>query len=151
MTGIIIYIMKFCFHIQGPYVNGENICAVDMSLAPKLYHLVVALGHFKSWTIPESFTHVCNYKKVSWSIIIVIDLFSSSGVNIELIDNQQFKHLKLHQQLLFCIFLFSCVWASIFLWIFLYMQLHYPPKKVFSGKWYVKYVSIQKTFWGMDM
>lgn len=46
-------------------MNGENICGVDLSLAPKLYHLVVALGHFKSWTVPESLTHVNHYKKVS--------------------------------------------------------------------------------------
>ncbi|KAE9451387.1 hypothetical protein C3L33_16713, partial [Rhododendron williamsianum] len=24
---------------HGPYINGENVCAVDLSLAPKLYHL----------------------------------------------------------------------------------------------------------------
>ncbi|KAI3517304.1 hypothetical protein L1887_16518 [Cichorium endivia] len=48
---------------HGPYVNGEKITAVDLSLAPKLYHLEVALGHFKKWTVPESFTHVHNYTK----------------------------------------------------------------------------------------
>ncbi|KAL8518281.1 hypothetical protein ACS0TY_009588 [Phlomoides rotata] len=53
---------------KGPYVNGENICAVDLSLAPKLYHLDVALGHFKSWAIPESLTHVHNYKKLLFSL-----------------------------------------------------------------------------------
>ncbi|KAF8396694.1 hypothetical protein HHK36_018321 [Tetracentron sinense] len=49
---------------HGPYVNGENISAVDVSLAPKLYHLEVALGHFKSWTVPESLTYVHDYMKV---------------------------------------------------------------------------------------
>uniref|UniRef100_A0A5B7BX57 Putative glutathione S-transferase DHAR2-like n=1 Tax=Davidia involucrata TaxID=16924 RepID=A0A5B7BX57_DAVIN len=49
---------------HGPYINGENITAVDLSLAPKLYHLEVALGHFKGWTIPESLTHVHNYIKL---------------------------------------------------------------------------------------
>ncbi|KAI8007134.1 Glutathione S-transferase DHAR2 [Camellia lanceoleosa] len=49
---------------HGPYVNGEKICAVDLSLAPKLYHLDVALGHFKGWKIPESLTHVHNYMKL---------------------------------------------------------------------------------------
>ncbi|KAI5659900.1 hypothetical protein M9H77_28693 [Catharanthus roseus] len=49
---------------EGPYVNGENICAVDLSLAPKLYRLVVALAHFKDWKIPESWTHFHNYTKV---------------------------------------------------------------------------------------
>ncbi|KAL8524870.1 hypothetical protein ACS0TY_014474 [Phlomoides rotata] len=50
---------------KGPYVNGENISAVDLSLAPKLYHIDVALGHFKGWPIPESLTHLHEYKKVS--------------------------------------------------------------------------------------
>ncbi|KAI5659884.1 hypothetical protein M9H77_28677 [Catharanthus roseus] len=31
---------------HGPYVNGEDICAVDLSLAPKLHHLVVV-----SWPV----------------------------------------------------------------------------------------------------
>ncbi|CAH1430557.1 unnamed protein product [Lactuca virosa] len=48
---------------HGPYVNGEKITAVDLSLAPKLYHLEVALPHFKKWTIPESLIHVRNYTK----------------------------------------------------------------------------------------
>ncbi|KAJ8542227.1 hypothetical protein K7X08_017093 [Anisodus acutangulus] len=48
---------------HGPYVNGQNICSVDMSLAPKLYHLEVALGHFKKWSVPESLSHVRNYIK----------------------------------------------------------------------------------------
>ncbi|XAR72054.1 Glutathione dehydrogenase (ascorbate) [Bertholletia excelsa] len=52
---------------HGPYVNGENICAVDLSLAPKLYHLEIALGHFKGWKIPESLTHVHNYMKSLFS------------------------------------------------------------------------------------
>ncbi|KAI5401900.1 Glutathione S-transferase dhar2, partial [Lathyrus oleraceus] len=49
---------------NGPYVAGEKVTAVDLSLAPKLYHVVVALGHFKNWTIPESLTHVHNYVKL---------------------------------------------------------------------------------------
>ncbi|KAL8483185.1 hypothetical protein ACS0TY_026021 [Phlomoides rotata] len=49
---------------KGPYVNGENISAVDLSLAPKLYHIDVALGHFKGWAIPESLTHLHEYKKM---------------------------------------------------------------------------------------
>ncbi|CAN4096031.1 unnamed protein product [Withania somnifera] len=49
---------------HGPYVNGQNICSVDMSLAPKLYHLEVALGHFKKWSVPEILSHVHNYMKL---------------------------------------------------------------------------------------
>ncbi|XP_057469380.1 glutathione S-transferase DHAR2-like [Actinidia eriantha] len=52
------------FKAHGPYINGENICAVDLSLAPKLYHLDVALGHFKGWKVPESLIHVNNYMKL---------------------------------------------------------------------------------------
>ncbi|KAJ7975874.1 Glutathione S-transferase [Quillaja saponaria] len=52
---------------HGPYVAGEKISAVDLSLAPKLYHLVVALGHFKKWTIPEDLSHVNNYTKLLFS------------------------------------------------------------------------------------
>ncbi|PWA73171.1 dehydroascorbate reductase 2 [Artemisia annua] len=48
---------------HGPYVNGRKKTAVDLSLAPKLYHLEVALGHFKKWTVPETLTHVHMYTK----------------------------------------------------------------------------------------
>lgn len=48
---------------HGPYVNGDKITGVDLRLAPKLYHLEVALGHFKNWTVPESLAHVHNYTK----------------------------------------------------------------------------------------
>ncbi|KAI5428381.1 hypothetical protein KIW84_033390 [Lathyrus oleraceus] len=57
--------LEVCMVTQGPYVAGEKVTAVDLSLAPNLYHVVVALGHFKNWTIPESLTHVHNYIKVS--------------------------------------------------------------------------------------
>ncbi|WOL16279.1 hypothetical protein Cni_G25066 [Canna indica] len=46
---------------HGPYVNGANISAVDLSLAPKLFHLVTTLDHFKGWKVPESFTCVHAY------------------------------------------------------------------------------------------
>ncbi|GAU12147.1 hypothetical protein TSUD_01130 [Trifolium subterraneum] len=49
---------------HGPFVAGEKVSAVDLSLAPKLYHLVVALDHFKNWAIPESLTSVHNYIKL---------------------------------------------------------------------------------------
>ncbi|EEF39337.1 glutathione S-transferase DHAR2 [Ricinus communis] len=46
---------------HGPFIAGEKITALDLSLAPKLYHLEVTLGHFKKWTVPEDLTHVKNY------------------------------------------------------------------------------------------
>ncbi|XP_010920727.1 probable glutathione S-transferase DHAR1, cytosolic isoform X1 [Elaeis guineensis] len=49
---------------HGPYVNGENISAVDLSLAPKLFHLEIVLDHFKGWKIPENLTYVHAYMKL---------------------------------------------------------------------------------------
>jgi hypothetical protein len=54
--------------LQGPYVNGEKISAVDLSIAPKLYHMEVALGHFKGWKVPESFANLHAYTKVFYFI-----------------------------------------------------------------------------------
>ncbi|KAI3845417.1 hypothetical protein MKW98_029068 [Papaver atlanticum] len=51
---------------HGPYVNGEKVSAVDLGLAPTLYHLEVALGQFKSWRVPENMTHIINYMKESF-------------------------------------------------------------------------------------
>ncbi|KAM5556237.1 glutathione S-transferase DHAR2-like [Rosa sericea] len=52
---------------HGPYIAGEKITAADLSLAPKLYHLKVALGHFKKWTVPESLTHYHKYTELLFS------------------------------------------------------------------------------------
>ncbi|KAJ8511518.1 hypothetical protein OPV22_001952 [Ensete ventricosum] len=48
---------------QSPYVNGENISAVDLSLAPKLFHLIIVLDHFKGWKVPKTLTYVHAYLK----------------------------------------------------------------------------------------
>ncbi|XP_011021307.1 PREDICTED: glutathione S-transferase DHAR2-like isoform X2 [Populus euphratica] len=50
---------------HGPFIAGEKITVVDLSFAPNLYHLEVALGHFKNWTIPDNLTHVLNYIKLN--------------------------------------------------------------------------------------
>ncbi|CAN0909417.1 Glutathione S-transferase DHAR2 [Linum grandiflorum] len=52
---------------HGPLVAGEKISGVDLSLAPKLYHLETALGHFKKWTIPQDLTQVHSYLKTLFS------------------------------------------------------------------------------------
>lgn len=52
---------------HGPYINGANISAVDLSLAPKLYHLQVALEHFKGWKVPETLTSVHAYTEALFS------------------------------------------------------------------------------------
>ena len=45
----------------GPYIGGAQPCATDVSLMPKLYHLVVALDHFRGWEMPEKYTAIKNY------------------------------------------------------------------------------------------
>jgi len=52
---------------NGPFINGEKISAVDISLAPKLYHLKVALAHFKKWSVPEELTYVRDYMETLFS------------------------------------------------------------------------------------
>ncbi|GLT93139.1 hypothetical protein SLE2022_109440 [Rubroshorea leprosula] len=52
---------------HGPFIAGEKITAVDLSLGPKLYHLEIALGHFKKWTVPEGLTNVHSYMKLIFS------------------------------------------------------------------------------------
>lgn len=56
-------------HIKenGPYVNGKEVSAVDLSLGPKLYHLEIALGHYKNWSIPDSLPYVKSYLKAIFS------------------------------------------------------------------------------------
>uniref|UniRef100_A0A2P2IQF9 Dehydroascorbate reductase n=1 Tax=Rhizophora mucronata TaxID=61149 RepID=A0A2P2IQF9_RHIMU len=52
---------------HGPFIAGEELTAVDLSLTPKLYHLEITTGHFKSWAIPENLTHLHNYMKLMFS------------------------------------------------------------------------------------
>uniref|UniRef100_A0A0D6QZ45 GST N-terminal domain-containing protein n=2 Tax=Araucaria cunninghamii TaxID=56994 RepID=A0A0D6QZ45_ARACU len=52
---------------NGPFINGTDVCAADLSLAPKLFHMETALGHFRSWSVPEEFTYVNNYTKALFS------------------------------------------------------------------------------------
>lgn len=50
--------------MQGPFINGGTISAADLSLAPKLYHMEIALGHYKNWSVPDALAHVKTYMKV---------------------------------------------------------------------------------------
>jgi glutathione S-transferase len=50
--------------VQGPFINGEAISGADLSLAPKLYHMEIALGHYKNWSVPDSLANVKAYMKV---------------------------------------------------------------------------------------
>ncbi|RLM56113.1 glutathione S-transferase DHAR3, chloroplastic [Panicum miliaceum] len=48
---------------NGPFINGGAISAADLSLAPKLYHMEIALGHYKNWSVLDSLSHVKQYMK----------------------------------------------------------------------------------------
>ncbi|KAK7285265.1 hypothetical protein RJT34_20030 [Clitoria ternatea] len=48
---------------NGPFVNGKEISAADLSLGPKLYHLEIALVHYKKWLVPDSLTSLKSYMK----------------------------------------------------------------------------------------
>jgi glutathione S-transferase len=54
-----------CFlALQKPFIAGEKVTAVDLALAPKLYHLKIALPHYKKWSIPEELTNLRSYIEV---------------------------------------------------------------------------------------
>ncbi|KAL8142107.1 hypothetical protein V2J09_015139 [Rumex salicifolius] len=48
---------------NGPFINGKEVSAADLSLGPKLYHMEIALGHFKNWSVPDSLPYVKSYMK----------------------------------------------------------------------------------------
>ncbi|XVE72217.1 hypothetical protein DITRI_Ditri11bG0021800 [Diplodiscus trichospermus] len=53
---------------NGPFINGEKISAADLSLIPKLYHLEIALGHYKKWSVPDTLPYVKSYMKTIFSM-----------------------------------------------------------------------------------
>ncbi|XP_073525586.1 uncharacterized protein [Phyllobates terribilis] len=48
---------------NGPFINGKDVSAADLSLGPKLYHMEIALGHFKNWSVPDSLPYLKSYMK----------------------------------------------------------------------------------------
>ncbi|KAK3132038.1 hypothetical protein QOZ80_6AG0514930 [Eleusine coracana subsp. coracana] len=53
---------------NGPFICGGTISAADLSLGPKLYHMEIALGHYKNWSVPDSLPHVKAYMKSVFSM-----------------------------------------------------------------------------------
>lgn len=49
---------------NGPFIDGDKISASDLSLAPKLFHMQVALGHYKKWSLPNNLTDLKSYIEV---------------------------------------------------------------------------------------
>lgn len=54
--------------VNGPFINGKVVSAVDLALAPKLYHLEITLGHFKKWSVPDSLPYVKSYMQTTFSM-----------------------------------------------------------------------------------
>ncbi|XP_076925927.1 putative glutathione S-transferase DHAR2, chloroplastic [Bidens hawaiensis] len=53
---------------NGPFINGKDVSAADLSLGPKLYHLEIALGHYKKWSVPDLLRHLKTYMKTLFSL-----------------------------------------------------------------------------------
>ncbi|KAL2504473.1 Glutathione S-transferase DHAR3 [Abeliophyllum distichum] len=53
---------------NGPFINGDKISAADFSLGPKLYHLEIALGYYKKWSVPDSLPYLKAYMKSIFSM-----------------------------------------------------------------------------------
>ncbi|KAL5225714.1 hypothetical protein ABZP36_012353 [Zizania latifolia] len=53
---------------NGPYISGGTISSADLSLGPKLYHMEIALGHYKNWSVPDSLPHVQNYMETIFAM-----------------------------------------------------------------------------------
>ena len=54
---------RSCF-LKGPFINGKELSGADLALGPKLYHMEIALGHYKKWSVPDSLPVVKTYMKV---------------------------------------------------------------------------------------
>ncbi|KAF9625287.1 hypothetical protein IFM89_020873 [Coptis chinensis] len=52
---------------NGPFINGKEISAADLALAPKLYHMEIALSQYKNWSIPDSLSYLKYYLKEIFS------------------------------------------------------------------------------------
>ncbi|GMH26290.1 hypothetical protein Nepgr_028133 [Nepenthes gracilis] len=48
---------------NGPFVNGKEVSAADLSLSPKLHHMEIALSHYKNWSVPDSLPYLKTYMK----------------------------------------------------------------------------------------
>jgi hypothetical protein len=46
---------------RGPLFGGLTLDATDCAVAPKLYHTLVACGHFKGFSLPASMTALWRY------------------------------------------------------------------------------------------
>ena len=82
--------------LKGPFVNGKEVSAADLSLGPKLYHLEIALRHYKNWSVPDSFPYLTSYMKVCWEWHKSLELFLLYIMN----------------------FLLQCIWGRFWLWAY---------------------------------
>eukprot|EP00299_Pterocystis_sp_00344_P006227 c18015_g1_i1.p1 GENE.c18015_g1_i1~~c18015_g1_i1.p1 ORF type:complete len:272 (-),score=65.21 c18015_g1_i1:28-765(-) len=45
----------------GPFVDGASLTLADCNLWPKLHHVLVALGHFKQFSLPDEYLAILAY------------------------------------------------------------------------------------------
>lgn len=67
------------FDEQKPFIAGEKVTAVDLALAPKLYHMKIALPHYKKWSVPAELTNLISYLEVCSQLHLHFSLTSDSA------------------------------------------------------------------------
>lgn len=61
LTKVLGRVDAFLGTIGGPFILGEQVCAVDFDLAPQLQHAMVAAPHYKGYEIPKEYKNVVAY------------------------------------------------------------------------------------------
>lgn len=71
-------------HSGGPYLTGERLTLLDLSLAPKLYHLQTGLSAFKdnAIVIPQQFSQIGQYMDT----VFQRDSFQKTKVEAEVVE-----------------------------------------------------------------
>lgn len=61
LSDALLSLNSFLESIDGPYLLGDEVCALDCNLAPKLKHASVAPRHYKAFEFPNECTAVLEY------------------------------------------------------------------------------------------
>ena len=77
----------------GTFVEGQDVTLGDFELASTLYHMRVALAHFRNWCLPTKFEQLTRYsaemhdmqvfKNIAVSPEAIIQRYERMGVKIE--------------------------------------------------------------------
>ena len=61
LTDALVQLDQYLASIDSKYLLSDTVSSLDCNLAPKLEHIIVAAGHYKSFTIPETCEMLLNY------------------------------------------------------------------------------------------